>query len=150
MSSMPQDDANELLNAISEHCRACGAQLPKRCQRSMTRPMQGAALLPQRTSYDPQSLGSISLTAILPMLCVACLHAPPFVCRWLPSHLCSWAYLPSSPEKRNRTPACLHAPGVEVPSKHQPDSPRPLACVRTNAASSDQKGSECSVGSSTF
>ena len=35
-----------------------------------------------------------------------------------------------SPERRNRTPACLHAPGVEVPSKHQPDSPRPLAATR--------------------
>ena len=28
-----------------------------------------------------------------------------------------------SPERRNRTPACLHAPGVEVQSEHQPDSP---------------------------
>jgi hypothetical protein len=29
-----------------------------------------------------------------------------------------------APERRNRTPACLHAPGVEVPSEHQPESPR--------------------------
>jgi hypothetical protein len=34
------------------------------------------------------------------------------------------ASMPVSPERRNRTPACLHAPGVEVPSGHQPDSPR--------------------------
>ena len=32
--------------------------------------------------------------------------------------------MPVPPERRNRTPACLHAPGVEVPSGHQPDSPR--------------------------
>ena len=30
------------------------------------------------------------------------------------------------PRRRNRTPACLHAPGVEVQSEHQPDSPRLL------------------------
>ena len=33
--------------------------------------------------------------------------------------------MPAPPGRRNRTPACLHAPGVEVPSGHQPDSPRP-------------------------
>ena len=45
----------------------------------------------------------------------------------------------SSPERRNRTPACLHAPGVEVPSKHQPDSPRPLAATRHVVALSINK-----------
>ena len=28
-----------------------------------------------------------------------------------------------TPGRRNRTPACLHAPRVEVSSEHQPDSP---------------------------
>jgi hypothetical protein len=40
----------------------------------------------------------------------------------------------ASPERRNRTPACLHAPGVEVPSGHQPDSPR-LWSSRSHAES---------------
>ena len=30
----------------------------------------------------------------------------------------------SEADTRNRTPACLHAPRVEVSSEHQPDSPR--------------------------
>ena len=34
-----------------------------------------------------------------------------------------------TPERRNRTPACLHAPGVEVPSEHQPESPRPSCYI---------------------
>ena len=30
-----------------------------------------------------------------------------------------------SPRRWNRTTVCLHTPGTEVQSKHQPDSPRP-------------------------
>ena len=34
-------------------------------------------------------------------------------------------HCPASPERRNRTPAYLYAPGVEVQSEYQPDSPWP-------------------------
>ena len=38
-------------------------------------------------------------------------------------------HCPASPERRNRTPAYLYAPGVEVQSEYQPDSPwQPLYC----------------------
>ena len=48
-----------------------------------------------------------------------------FHCRVVPCvRHCS---LPFPPERRNRTPACVHAPGVEVPSGHQPDLPRPYS-----------------------
>ena len=40
-----------------------------------------------------------------------------------------------TPRRGNRTPACLHAPWVEVTSEHQPDSPR-LARVKANISCS--------------
>ena len=42
--------------------------------------------------------------------------------------------MPFPPERRNRTPACLDAPGVEAPSGHQPDSPRPYSSCPHAAA----------------
>ena len=40
-------------------------------------------------------------------------------------HLQEQWFMEWAPGRRNRTPACLHAPWVEVMSEHQPDSPWP-------------------------
>ena len=145
------EDANELWMPYlrtaghGEHSFQAAAPAAKHIQRKRQRSFHSARLMTRRP-WDRYPLQPSSQCSVWPAYtCTNC-----FSSHWAPPHLGSWACSAFSPERRNRTPACLHAPGVEVPSKHQPDSPRPLACVRTNAASSGQKGSECSVGSSTF
>ena len=45
---------------------------------------------------------------------------------------------PAAPERRNRTPVCLQASGLEVTSAHQPNSPRRPWRAHTPASSTAQ------------